>query len=157
MTLKTAEKEDLTEVVMWFTGEHKEVLAGSVDFWAFGGRLGVNLKPDWSGNVTVTRGRQVGGELWPSGQWLQSVSWPAVHLLDLFPVHTLWGAISSLTMCLFKCFLAWVFLFKISLDYVELFFSLLNVSVTAQGLASYIYKQKACQWLSLKTQLRQCV
>lgn len=41
---------------MWFTGEHKEVLAGSVDFSAFGGRLGVNLKPDWNGNVTGTRG-----------------------------------------------------------------------------------------------------
>lgn len=54
-TEKKAEREDMTEEVMWFTGEHKEVLAGNVELTE---EVGVYLKPDRSGNVTVRWGER---------------------------------------------------------------------------------------------------
>lgn len=65
--------------------------------WAIG-KPGVYLKPDWSGNVPVLPGRQEVGKLWQSGQWLQSVSWPAVHLDLVLFTDFEWIYISSLSV-----------------------------------------------------------
>lgn len=63
MTEKKAEKENHGRGGSPGTREQKGVLARSVDFSACRERLGVNVKPDWSGNVTVLLRRQEVGSL----------------------------------------------------------------------------------------------
>lgn len=63
MTEKKAEKENHGRGGSLGTREHKGVPAESVDFSACRERLGVNVKPDRIGNVTVLSRRQEVG--WP--------------------------------------------------------------------------------------------
>lgn len=114
MTEKRAEKEDMTEEVMWFTGEQE----GS-SYWKFStcrGGLGVNLKHDWSGNIPVPLG-------------------------EPFTVHRQLCSYYCAPTLVFPCL---GFSFQDMFHWTVLTScSLLNLPLTAKGHVSYIHKQKA--------------